>query len=78
MVVRITVWNESKYKFCNFVFELNVGMLLILIYNTNDTIIQYHKAQTRLGRLNFKTFIIVLTMSYNQDTKLYVHLRTTV
>ena len=56
---KITVWNESKYKFCNFVFELNVWMLLILIYNTNDTIIQYHKAQTRLGRLNFKTFIIV-------------------
>ena len=44
---------------------------MILSYNTT-------KAQTRLGRLNFKTFIIVLTMSYNQDTKLYVHLRTTV
>ena len=78
MAVRITVWNESKYKFCNFVFELNVWMLLILIYNTNDTIIQYHKSTDKIRKIELQNFHYCLTMSYNQDTKLYVHLRTTV
>ena len=53
-------------------------MLLILIYNTNDTIIQYHKSTDKIRKIELQNFHYCLTMSYYQDTKLYVHVRTTV